>query len=81
MVPGDILQGPTARGYGSDHWRHRPMEELYDLEADPWERHNVADVDAYADARRELSLELLQWQEATGDPLLTGPIPDALVST
>lgn len=80
MVPGDVLAGATARGFGSDHWSHRPSEELYDLLQDPAERTNLATDPAYAGLRRGLAEDLRTWQEVTHDPLLTGPVPDPLAT-
>ncbi|MCP5120138.1 MAG: sulfatase, partial [bacterium] len=44
----------------------RPVEELYDLEKDPWETTNVADDPAYAGTLVELRAELDAWVEETG---------------
>jgi arylsulfatase A-like enzyme len=45
----------------------RARIELYDLETDPWELHNVADEAAYAGTARELAVALDRWIEETGD--------------
>src|SRR5699024_7993395 len=78
MIPGDVLAGQTARGFGSDHWRHRPADELYDLARDPMERDNLADHPDFARLRAELAADLQHWQERTRDPVLTGAVPDPL---
>jgi arylsulfatase A-like enzyme len=52
----------------------RPYEELYDLREAPQEEDNVVFEPKYQDARIELSRQLFEWLEATGDPLLDGPI-------
>lgn len=78
MIPGDILAGETARGFGSDHWRHRSPVELYDLQHDPLERDNLADHPDFAALRSELAADLQHWQERTHDPVLTGAVPDPL---
>lgn len=45
----------------------RPRIELYDLQKDPWEVHNVAADSAYWQKARELAQRLDQWIHETGD--------------
>ncbi|MFT5089353.1 MAG: N-sulfoglucosamine sulfohydrolase [Planctomycetota bacterium] len=45
----------------------RPHEELYDIQADPYELNNLAADSAHESARDELSAQLDQWMEATKD--------------
>lgn len=45
----------------------RPPEELYDLEADPWEQKNLADEPAHAATLAKLRAELDAWMKAQGD--------------
>lgn len=49
---------------------HRPRFELYDLQADPMETHNLADQPAHADRVREFCAKLRDFQQRTGDPWL-----------
>ena len=56
----------------------RPEYELYDLEADPHERHNIAGEAAAAEIETDLKARLNQYLEATGDPILEGPIEVSL---
>lgn len=49
--------------------------ELYDLQADPQELHNVHDEPGYADVRRELGTRLLDWYIRTAD--VTPPEKDS----
>jgi len=46
---------------------HKPAEELYDLEKDPFELHNVANDPAYADAKARLKKELADWRKSIHD--------------
>jgi N-sulfoglucosamine sulfohydrolase len=46
---------------------HRPREELYDLEADPKELHNVASDPKYAEVLEELRGKMKEWQTQTKD--------------
>jgi arylsulfatase A-like enzyme len=43
------------------------FDELYDLEADPYEMHNLATDPAYADLLREMALRMWQRIRETGD--------------
>ena len=51
----------------------KPLEELYDVEADPHELNNLAGDPAYADTLARLRKAHLDWMAATGD---TGLIPE-----
>jgi arylsulfatase A-like enzyme len=41
--------------------------QLFDLRADPWELHNLADDPAYADRVAALCRELLRWRDELDD--------------
>ena len=47
---------------------HRPPEELYRLDKDPYELTNLAGEPTHADVQKRLSAELDRWMEAQGDP-------------
>ena len=51
----------------------RPREELYDLEADPYEVHNLANSRKHRKIRKKLEQHLDNWIEETGDQ---GAIPE-----
>lgn len=51
----------------------RPREELYDVQQDPFELHNLADSDNHRRILREHSAKLDEWIEATHDQ---GEIPE-----
>lgn len=56
------LAGPTAR-----YFQTKPTEELYDVEADPWEVRNLAADPAYAADLARLREECRNWMLRTGD--------------
>jgi len=48
-------------------YEHRPAEELYDIQADPWELKNLADDPALAQVKADLSRRLDAWMAQQGD--------------
>jgi arylsulfatase A-like enzyme len=74
-VPADIQQGPIFKKYATLYSTDRPnVVELYDLDDDPLEQHNIAGRPMTASIERELSSRLWSWMRDTNDPLLNGPI-------
>ncbi len=54
----------------SQQWfarRTRPPEELYDVQADPWEMNNLADDPAHAESLQRLRAECDRWTSDVGD--------------
>ena len=49
-------------------YHHRPRFELYDLEADPHEVHDLAGQPEYAELVSEFKTKLKAFQEQTDDP-------------
>lgn len=47
---------------------HRPQFELYDVQADPHEGHNLADDPQYKELLAELIKELKEFETRTNDP-------------
>ncbi len=56
----------------------RPREELYDVQQDPFELHNLADNDDYQKVLREHSVKLDEWIEATDDQGETPEPPEVI---
>lgn len=53
---------------------YKPLMEVYDLAADPWEQQNVADDERHAEVQRELLARLGRHMRETDDPLLRGAV-------
>lgn len=69
----DILK-TGAEYYGKrrvEAYLHRPKFELYDLDADPHEVHNLAQDEAHAATLAELKAKLKKFQQRTGDPWIS----------
>ena len=69
----DLMQtAPDASLGGRVFARHRkpPEWELYDLEEDPWELHDLAGKPELAEVEEDLRERLVAWQRDTADPLL-----------
>jgi N-sulfoglucosamine sulfohydrolase len=74
-VPGDIQLSPIFRADPSRYSRDRAsVVELYDLDADPLEQHNLAGTVGVEAVEQKLSAELWSWMRETTDPLLKGPV-------
>lgn len=59
----------------SDPWnQYHPVIELYDLEQDPHEQTNVAEVTAYSAVKETLLAALKTHLQATEDPILRGAV-------
>lgn len=48
-------------------YHHRPAEELYDLQSDPLEWHNLSNDPTLSSVKKALRGELQQWMESQGD--------------
>lgn len=59
-----------------DHYKHRPAEELFDLQADPNEQHNLAEDPAHATTLKELREKLKNWRLQQGEDLTKVPMPE-----
>jgi N-sulfoglucosamine sulfohydrolase len=54
-----------------DAYIHRPRHELYDLQADPDELHNLAESSEHSKQLSELQERLKAWQKRTSDPWIS----------
>jgi len=54
---------------------YHPLIELYDLEHDPFEQHNLAESSMEQTVRADLLARLYDWMKTTDDPLLHGAVP------
>lgn len=80
-LPSEVKElKPSYETWFTELWpepqKERPQLELFDREADPAERRNVADDPLYAEALAELRSQLRVWMEATEDPLLETTEPE-----
>lgn len=58
-----------------ERYLHRPAEELYDLEADPYEQRNLASDEKQSERLAEMRRSLDEWMKAQGDQgLATKPL-------
>ena len=82
QVPIYVDNGWLARYAGDratvERWYGAPLPEtqLFDLEADPCELHNLAGTHALASIQAELDRRLDRHLRATADPILHGPVPN-----
>ena len=75
-LPADIYDSPSGEEVKDKYYSFpRPDEELYDLQSDPWEKNNLAELSTQDDVKKELKDKLIDWMEETNDPLLNGPVP------
>lgn len=59
-----------------DRYQHRPPEELYDVEADPYELKNLIDDPVYAQVAGELRGKLNAWRIQQGEDLSKVLMPE-----
>jgi arylsulfatase A-like enzyme len=66
---------PAAAALLERH-NHRPAEELYHLQADPYEQNNLAEDTSKADLLKRLREQLKQWRRQQGEDLDNVPMPE-----
>lgn len=64
-----------------DTFAKPPEFELYDLENDPWEFHNLAGKAEYAEVEQRMKTALVNWQNETDDPALDPAWHDEVLET
>jgi len=76
VLPSDIYNSPSRQSLTDDEslWKHRPMEEFYDLDSDPAEVQNLIDDPEHGDVVAKFRQRLEERMEQTDDPLQHGPI-------
>lgn len=68
---GVVRRNNPGENYGRrtvEAYLHRPRFELFDLDKDPDELHNLAENPAYRTALESLQTSLQKWQKSTEDP-------------
>lgn len=76
----DLMVECFGHGYGEHHivrallagpykyiYNHEQLDELYNLESDPYELHNLIAAPQYQSILTEMKERLHQWQQKTGD--------------
>lgn len=69
-------EGKLMGGQKNWHVKHKPVEELYDTEKDPWELNNLAKDPAQQRRLATMRLALERWQVDMGD---LGLVPEAVL--
>lgn len=78
FLPNDVFASRAGQEVRGRYSRpSRIYEELYDLEADPHERENLADGESHEQVRSRLQSALATWMRETDDPLFEGPVRPA----
>ncbi len=62
---------PSLTHYFNSSFAKRPEEELYDVEADPEQLHNLVGTTELRETQSKLRAELDQWMREKGDPRAT----------
>ena len=70
-LPADVDESASGQAFrSSSKTGSRSVEELYDLNADPYEFNNLIDDRTYSQVADELRQRVDQWMQETSDPLL-----------
>ncbi|WP_020617875.1 sulfatase family protein [Paenibacillus daejeonensis] len=74
-LPLDIHRSPSGIEVRDQYYEPNVPEELYDLQKDPLEQHNLAGNPQYQKMLETLREQVERWMERTDDRLLQGKIP------
>ena len=74
QIPQDVLNDLSGKYMKERYNSPRPMEELYDLEKDPLETRNLAELSEFEHIVGTLKKELFEWIKNTNDPIFFGRI-------
>jgi len=69
FTPEEVRYAPKHIQEAYKIFEQPPEFELYDLQNDPWEFHNLTENTSYAEQLKCLKKRLAKWQEQTNDPL------------
>ena len=78
VVDQNLGDNPAVNAFiklGAQAFKHVPYEELYDLQNDPYEHHNLASNTKFNKIKEELAKELVRWMTQQGDFLITHTMP------
>jgi N-sulfoglucosamine sulfohydrolase len=70
-LPATIASAPAEIQAAYQRMKTPPEFELYDLQADPYEFHNLAEMADGAATFEQLKTKLSEWRHRTNDPLLS----------
>ena len=68
---GEVWGYASQRMVKTDQWKYvmnaHDLDELYDLQKDPWEMNNVINEEKFCEILLEMKARLLGWNDETGD--------------
>lgn len=64
----ELKNAPDSIQKAYHDWRYPNKVQLYDLQNDPYEFHDLSEDPRYADIKKRLMDRMVQWQEETDDP-------------
>ncbi|MEC0281263.1 sulfatase family protein [Terribacillus saccharophilus] len=73
-IPMDIHSSISGKDVREQYFVPNDAEELYDLEADPFEENNLIHSREHQQIAFELRERVEKWMKETNDPLLNGPV-------